>query len=269
VEGADRTGPGGSAGATQDDAATVAAEARVERLFAHLARHDMPVWSGFVRASEVDELEDARDVAFIRADAVGRGDLLDLTLERVALAYAEHLGGLGYWTGVFAVPVPLDARDRAVSQSIVEDLATAVIVEDLAPGEVSEILRADGERLLRSAVSHGGPDDSEDGEGIPTDPFRGPLVAATPARGLVLLVLGTLTYSGALIAAVVASPIILRSLSPRLRDVVVAVLLGSLAFLLVAGAMEHVGVGLLAGVVTAVIVLLSSVGLDWWSPQRR
>jgi hypothetical protein len=216
----------------RDAAGLTDAEARVERLFASFSRADVPVWSGIARTSDPGVLEDARDVARLGADAAGRGDLLGLSLERVALAYAHHLGGLGYWTAVFAVPVPLDARDRAISQSIVDDLVTAVIVEDVIPDEVAETLRADGETMMRWAVTGGGPDDSEHDGGTPIDPFRGPLVAATPTRGLILLTL----YSWEL--AVVA--IILRPLSRWPRALLLAVLLGSLAFVLVAGMMQEV-----------------------------
>jgi hypothetical protein len=161
------------------------AEERVERLFERVSRHDVPVWVGVHREVGPGVVEDAPDIAFARAGEAGRGALLDLSLERVERAYAQYFGDQGYWTGLFAVPVPATTADRVGSQLILEDLATAVIVEDLVAEDVAMPLRADGDRLLRIGHVEDDAADGDDGA-PPVEPFRGPLVTASLAGGVVM-----------------------------------------------------------------------------------
>jgi hypothetical protein len=191
-----------------DQGAMTMTEEQVERFFERVSHHDLPVWVGVTRVVAPETLEDARDIAFERADEAGRRSLLDVSLERVDLAYARHLGAAGYWTGVFAVPVPASAADRAGSQGIVEDLVTALVVEDLVPEDVAGPLRADGERLLRIGDDEGDLVVGDDG-GPPVEPFRGPLVTATIAGGIVLAAVWSLFVGFEGLAAVVAGMVVL------------------------------------------------------------
>jgi hypothetical protein len=161
------------------------AEARVERLFEGLSRHEVPIWAGVERSVPEPRLRAARTAARAQARACGREVLLDDAVERVRRAYALHLGDEGYWTGLFAVPVPASPRDRATSQLIVEDLVRALVLEDVLPEAVGHSLRADGEDLLGSMRGADGPGSEDAGE-PPRDPFGPPLVATTLVGGAFL-----------------------------------------------------------------------------------
>lgn len=148
------------------------AQQRVDRLFERLARSDAPLWSGAPLRDE-RQLRTLREQAEEQAIEAGRIELLDEAHERVANAYATRLGDMGYWTGLFGIPVPFTAQERADSQAVVRDLITAAVVADLLPPLAVEALRADGEHLL-------GPVEDEDGSAPavertpPRDPFVGP-----------------------------------------------------------------------------------------------
>lgn len=167
-------------------------EARLERLFERFSHHDLPLWGAQEREVSAEALENAREIAFRHAEAAGRGELLDLALERVDRGYAHRLSDQGYWTGLFAVSVPVTSSDRANSQMIIEDLVIATVVEDLVPAPVTRLLRADGERLLRVAEPEAaaiGKAESEDDGSPPLDPFPGPWVPAGIGAAIVLFLL--------------------------------------------------------------------------------
>jgi hypothetical protein len=197
----------------------MSAEERVERLFERVSRHDVPVWVGVNREVGPGLLEDAREIAFARADEAGRGALLDLSLERIERAYALHFGDQGYWTGIFAVPVPATSADRVGSQLIMEDLATAVIVEDLVAADVAVTLRADGDRLLRIGNDEDGSAGGDDGA-PPVEPFRGPLVTASLAGGIVMaLAVGLFGVGlGGMLVAALGIVVLLVRRRPRVRE---------------------------------------------------